>query len=83
MLLASEDTHGEHKAASVLTLQAVQQLPVEHRPIVLSAQASGGDSGSYQPLRNYLLTATSSSFISIAVSVLAIPTLFPTHLRQQ
>ena len=61
VLLPTEDTHGEHKAASILTLQAVQQLPVEQRPVVPGAQASGSDSGSYQPLRNYLLTATSSS----------------------
>jgi N-acetylglucosamine malate deacetylase 2 len=58
VLLPTKDTHGEHKAASILTLRAVRQIPAEQRPVVLGAQASGSDSGTYQPLSEYPLTAT-------------------------
>ena len=61
VLLPTAETHGKHKAATILALQAVQQFPLEQRPVVLGAQASGSDSGSYQPLPNYSLTATSDS----------------------
>jgi LmbE family N-acetylglucosaminyl deacetylase len=36
-LLPTTETHGHHQAATVLTLQAVEQLPVENRPAVLAA----------------------------------------------
>jgi N-acetylglucosamine malate deacetylase 2 len=61
VLLPTTETHGEHKAATILALQAAQQFPPEQRPVVLGAQASGSDSGSYQPLPDYSLTATSDS----------------------
>jgi N-acetylglucosamine malate deacetylase 2 len=60
VLLPSEQTHGEHKAASILALKAVEHLPVSRRPIVLGAQAGGGDPAPYQSLSGYPLTATDS-----------------------
>jgi N-acetylglucosamine malate deacetylase 2 len=60
VLLPSEQTHGEHKAASILALQAVAHLPADQRPIVLGAQASGKDYAPYKPLHEYSLTTTTS-----------------------
>ena len=60
VLLPSEQTHGEHKAASILTLEAVERLPIGQRPIVLGAQAGGGDPAPYKSLSGYPLTATDS-----------------------
>jgi LmbE family N-acetylglucosaminyl deacetylase len=60
VLLPSEQTHGEHKAASFLALEAVEQLPAGQRPIVLGAQAGGGDPAPYTSLVGYSLTATDS-----------------------
>lgn len=39
ILLPSEDTHGHHKAAALLTLEAVARLPAADRPVVLAAEA--------------------------------------------
>jgi N-acetylglucosamine malate deacetylase 2 len=60
VLLPSEQTHGEHKAASILALEAVEELAAGQRPIVLGAQAGEGDPGPYKPLSGYPLTATDS-----------------------
>jgi len=60
VLLPSEQTHGEHKAASILALEAVELLPAGQRPIVLGAQAGGGDPAPYKSLSGYPLTATDS-----------------------
>jgi N-acetylglucosamine malate deacetylase 2 len=60
VLLPSERTHGEHKAASILALEAVERLPASRRPIVLGAQAGGGDPAPYTSLLGYSLTATDS-----------------------
>lgn len=60
VLLPSEQTHGEHKAASILALEAVEHLPAGLRPIVLGAQAGGGDPAPYTSLLGYSLTATDS-----------------------
>jgi LmbE family N-acetylglucosaminyl deacetylase len=59
VLLPSEQTHGKHKAASILTLEAVEQLPVGRRPIVLGAQA-GGNPEPHTALPEYPITATDS-----------------------
>jgi len=61
ILLPAEQTHGEHKAASILALEAVERLPANRRPIVLGAQAGGGDPAPYTPLPEYSTTATDSS----------------------
>jgi LmbE family N-acetylglucosaminyl deacetylase len=60
VLLPSEQSHGEHKAASILALEAVEHLPVGRRPIVLGAQAGGGDPAPYKSLSGYPVTATDS-----------------------
>jgi len=61
VLLPSAQTHGEHKAASILALEAVERLPAIRRPIVLGAQAGGGgDPAPYTSLLGYSLTATDS-----------------------
>jgi N-acetylglucosamine malate deacetylase 2 len=60
VLLPSEQTHGEHKAASILALEAIELLPAGERPIVLGAQAGGGDPAPYKSLSGYPLTATDS-----------------------
>ena len=38
-LLPTEQTHGHHRAATFLTLEAVAELPSERRPLVLGAEA--------------------------------------------
>jgi N-acetylglucosamine malate deacetylase 2 len=60
VLLPSEQTHGEHKAASILALEAVELLPAGQRPIVLGAQAGSRDPEPYKPLSGYPLTAADS-----------------------
>jgi LmbE family N-acetylglucosaminyl deacetylase len=60
LLLPSEQTHGEHKAASILTLEAVERLPANHRPIVLGAQAGGSDPAPYTTMPEFPITATDS-----------------------
>jgi N-acetylglucosamine malate deacetylase 2 len=60
VLLPSEQAHGEHKAASILALEAIERLPEGHRPIVLGAQAGGRDPAPYTPLPGYPITATDS-----------------------
>ena len=60
VLLPSEQTHGEHKAASILTLEAIEFLPAGQRPIVLGAQAGGVYPAPYKSLSGYPLTATDS-----------------------
>jgi N-acetylglucosamine malate deacetylase 2 len=60
VLLPSEQTHGEHKAASILALEAVAHLPAGRRPIVLGAQAGGGDPALYISLDGYSITTTNS-----------------------
>ena len=60
VLLPSEQTHGEHKAASILALEAVERLPASQRPIVLGAQAGGRDPAPYTSVLGYSFTATDS-----------------------
>jgi LmbE family N-acetylglucosaminyl deacetylase len=58
VLLPVADTHGAHKAASLLALEAVEQLPPSDRPTVLGAQAANTDKETYQPLPQYRVTIT-------------------------
>jgi N-acetylglucosamine malate deacetylase 2 len=60
VLLPSQQTHGEHKAASILALEAVAQLPASQRPIILGSQAGSGDPAPYTPLPEYPITTTDS-----------------------
>jgi N-acetylglucosamine malate deacetylase 2 len=61
VLLPSEQTHGEHKAASILALRAIEQLPASQRPIILGAESGGGNPAPYTPLQEYSLTAADSA----------------------
>ncbi len=61
VLLPTADTHGEHKAASLLTLRAVDQLPASERPAVVGVEADSAETISYQMLAGYPITATLSS----------------------
>jgi len=49
-VLPSEDTHGHHKAATVLALEAVAALPEERRPVVFGVEAVS----SSEPAREFL-----------------------------
>jgi LmbE family N-acetylglucosaminyl deacetylase len=61
VLLPTEDAHGEHKAASILALRAVEELPESQRPAVLGVQASPNNAASYETLSGYPITAANSS----------------------
>ena len=61
VLLPADETHGEHKAASILTLKAVEQLPARQRPVVLGAQAGANQSETFHTLPGYSLTATNTA----------------------
>jgi N-acetylglucosamine malate deacetylase 2 len=61
VVLPAGDTHGQHKAASILALRAVEQLPANRRPAILGAQASPKNTDAYQSLPAYPITATTSS----------------------
>jgi len=58
VLLPAPETHGEHKAATILTLQAVDSLPSEYQPIVLGAAAGNTTRAEYKPLPAQSLTRT-------------------------
>lgn len=53
VLLPVANTHGADKAASLLALEAIEQLPPTDRPTVLGAQAANSDKETYQPLPQY------------------------------
>ena len=61
VLLPVADTHGAHKAASILTLKAVEQLPSNDRPVVLGALATSSEKEPYEPLSQYSITAASTA----------------------
>jgi LmbE family N-acetylglucosaminyl deacetylase len=60
-LLPTADTHGHHKGATILTLEAVQALPEAFRPIILGASVSAKEEKplGFNGLDDYPLTATS------------------------
>jgi N-acetylglucosamine malate deacetylase 2 len=61
VLLPAPDTHGQHKAASILALEAVEKLPANQRPAVVAADAAPTAAESYRALPGYPVTATNSS----------------------
>jgi len=61
VLLPTADTHGEHKAASLVALEAVKKLPPSERPAVIAAEAGSTEAISYNTLTGYPITATLSS----------------------
>ena len=58
-LLPTEGTHGHHKAASILLLQAVERLPADERPVVLggSVERAGDARADYGGLAGWPATA--------------------------
>ncbi len=60
VLLPTEQTHGEHKAAAILTLKALEHLPASRRPAVLGGEASLEQSEVYQPAPGDSLTAANT-----------------------
>jgi N-acetylglucosamine malate deacetylase 2 len=58
VLLPIADTHGAHKAASIITLEAVAKLPVEVRPVVLGALAASTPQDSFATLPQFPITGT-------------------------
>jgi N-acetylglucosamine malate deacetylase 2 len=58
VLLPTEDTHGGHKAASILALEAVQKLDARQRPAVVGADAGADETEIYHALSKYPLTTT-------------------------
>ncbi|MDO3626786.1 PIG-L family deacetylase [Mucilaginibacter sp. BT774] len=59
-LLPEQSTHGGHKAATLLALEAVSELPVSSRPLILGAalRDKGDTSIKFNQLKNYDLTRT-------------------------
>jgi N-acetylglucosamine malate deacetylase 2 len=57
-LLPDASTHGEHKAATLLALEAAESLPVERRPVVfgIEAGASNEKPPEFFMLRGYSIT---------------------------
>jgi N-acetylglucosamine malate deacetylase 2 len=62
-LLPTKETHGHHKAATILALEAVANLPEEHRPLVLGAepQSVGDTAIAFNGLPGHPLTQTAHS----------------------
>jgi len=59
-LLPVPETHGHHKAATIIALQTASKLPEDHRPIVLGASSSSkSDSAKvvFKQLKDYKETA--------------------------
>ena len=61
VLLPTEQTHGEHKAASILALKAVEKFLPSQRPVVLGAEASAERSDTYLLLPGYSLAPANTS----------------------
>lgn len=57
-MMPMQDTHGHHKASALLTLQAVEKLKPQNRPIVLSTTflREKTDTTSYTVLEGYPIT---------------------------
>lgn len=58
VLLPDLKEHGEHKAATILTLEAVKSLTSENQPIVLGAAAGNSTSSRYDGVSGEALTRT-------------------------
>lgn len=62
-LLPDPQTHGHHKAATLLTLEVVNHLPLEERPVILAADTPNNDAPkSFLGLPNYPLTAMQEEY---------------------
>lgn len=62
VILPREDTHGHHKAAAVLALEAASRVSPERRPVVLGAEPAhtAGATPEFRGLRGFPATATVS-----------------------
>jgi LmbE family N-acetylglucosaminyl deacetylase len=60
LLLPTAEDHGEHKAATLLALQAVDSLPPTERPALIAAQAGPQREVVFAPLEGYPITATTT-----------------------
>ena len=69
-LLPTVDTHGHHKAATLLALDAVAALPLEKRPAILAAEpaASHEPAREFVELPEYPLTRTRASTFELSRS---------------
>lgn len=63
VILPREDTHGHHKAAAVLALEAVSRLSSERRPVVLGAEPEHSSEvvAGFRGLRSFPSTNTLSA----------------------
>ncbi|WP_138430120.1 PIG-L family deacetylase [Fodinibius saliphilus] len=54
-MMPSKDTHAHHKASAILTLQAINKLPEDDRPVVLTTDivSSVDDTTGYSALEGY------------------------------
>jgi N-acetylglucosamine malate deacetylase 2 len=61
-LLPASGTHGQHKAATILALEAVESLPVGRRPVVfgIEPEASSETAAEFVRLRGYPITQAGS-----------------------
>jgi N-acetylglucosamine malate deacetylase 2 len=61
-LLPTADTHGQHKAATILALEAAASLPPERRPVVFGVEASSSRDAAreFDELPGYPLTRAGS-----------------------
>jgi LmbE family N-acetylglucosaminyl deacetylase len=61
VLLPSESTHGEHKAATILALEAAQTIPEDQRPAIIAADAAPDHTETYEALAGYPITAATTT----------------------
>ncbi len=62
-LLPTEDTHGHHKGATILTLETVKDIPISTRPIVLGVSGSSNSDTTiftFTGLKGYPITAVTT-----------------------
>lgn len=62
-MLPTETTHGHHKAATLLALEAVSRIPLQQRPAILAAMVSDSDNPSqeFSGLDGYPLSKMATS----------------------
>jgi N-acetylglucosamine malate deacetylase 2 len=61
VLLPIAETHGAHKAASILALEALLRLPADARPVVFGAKASHVSEETFEQLPEFPITQTSDT----------------------
>jgi LmbE family N-acetylglucosaminyl deacetylase len=61
VLLPSESTHGEHKAATILALEAAQTIQEDYRPAIIAADAAQDQTETYKALAGYPTTGATTT----------------------